>query len=209
MNPLEIVLVDDHRIVRQGLRSILDPHPLFTVIGEASNGTEALELVANLKPNIVLLDLQLPDIAGVELCQRLVKIDPEPIILILTAFFNHELVNACLQAGARGYLLKDANKLNLEEQLLQVARGHSAMDPRAVDSLAATIRSFEAPSEMPNMREMAVLRLIAKGMTNKEIGYELHLSENTVKWYVKNILAKMGARNRTEAVLLAKERSYL
>jgi two-component system, NarL family, response regulator DevR len=209
MNPIRLVLVDDHRIVRQGLRSILDPDPRFEVVGEAATGADALQIVREQRPDILLLDLKLPDMSGVELCQRLVELNPATAVLILTAFIDRSLVNACLQAGARGYLLKDAENLRLPEQLLSVAQGHAALDPRAADVLAEYVRRREHPPEMLNLREVEILRLIAQGLTTKEIGGQLHLSENTVKGYVKDILAKLGVHNRIEAVLLAKERGLV
>lgn len=209
MNPIRVMLVDDHRIVRQGLRSILAPDPRFEVAGEAANGVDALKVVAEQQPDVVLLDLKLPDMSGVELCRRIIQARPETAVLILTAFIDQNLVNACLQAGARGYLLKDAENLQLREQLLAVVEGHAALDPRAADVLTEYIRGHEPPLEMLTLREVEVLRLIAHGLTTKEIGNQLHLSENTVKGYVKDILAKLGVHNRIEAVLRAKERGLI
>lgn len=209
MKPVRVVIVDDHRIVRQGLRSILDPDPRFEVVGEAANGADALQLVLQQRPTVTLLDLKLPDMSGVELCQQIIQTCPETAVLILTAFFDRNLVNACLQAGARGYLLKDAENLRLREQLLSAVEGHAALDPRAADVLTEYVRRQEPPPRMLSLREVEILRLIAHGLTNKEIGGQLHLSENTVKGYVKDILARLGAHNRIEAVLLAKERGLI
>lgn len=209
MSLIRVVLVEDHRIVRQGLRSILDPDPRFEVVGEAANGADALPVVTEQQPDVVLLDLKLPDMSGVELCQRIVQASPKTAVLILTAFIDRNLVNACLQAGARGYLLKDAENLRLREQLLSVVQGHAALDPRAADVLAEYVRRQGQPPEMLSLREVEVLRLIAQGLTNKEIGGQLHLSENTVKGYVKGILTKLEVHNRIEAVLLAKERGLI
>lgn len=209
MKPVRVVIVDDHRIVRQGLRSILDPDPRFEVVGEAANGADALRLVTQQHPDVTLLDLKLPDMGGVELCQRIIQACPETAVLILTAFIDRNLVNACLQAGARGYLLKDAENLRLREQLLSAVEGHAALDPRAADVLTEYVRRQEQPPRMLSLREVEILRHIAHGLTNKEIGSELNLSENTVKGYVKDILAKLNVHNRIEAVLLAKERGLI
>jgi DNA-binding NarL/FixJ family response regulator len=209
MKSIRVVLVDDHRIVRQGLRSILEPDPRFEVVGEAASGADALRVVAEQHPEVVLLDLKLPDLSGIELCQRLVQAHPEIAVLILTAFIDRNLVNACLQAGARGYLLKDAENLQLREQLLTVVQGHAALDPRAADVLAEYVRQHGQPPELLSLREIEILRHIAHGLTNKEIGDQLYLSENTVKGYVKDILAKLGVHNRIEAVFLAKERGLI
>jgi DNA-binding NarL/FixJ family response regulator len=209
MSLISVVLVDDHQIVRQGLRSILDPDPRFTVLGEAASAAEAMQVVAEERPDVILLDLKLPDMGGVELCRRLVAESPESAVLILTALFDRNLISACLQAGARGYLLKDAEDLSLRDQLLAVVEGHSALDPRAADVLADLVRQSGPLPDPLSLRELEVLRLIAQGMTNREIGAELHLSENTVKGYVKDILSKLDARNRTEAVLFATEHNLI
>lgn len=209
MRPIRVLIVDDHSIVRQGLSSIIETDPDFKIVGEASTGAETLIFVETEKPDIVLLDLRLADMSGVEICQRIRDISPETRVLILTAFFDRDLVNACLQAGAQGYLLKDAENMALTEVLHKAYLGHSMMDPRAIDALTELVRQNEGIPEKLSLREIEVLRLIAKGMTNKEIAATLHLSENTVKWYVKRVLGTMGAHNRTEAALLAKERGLL
>ena len=209
MKPIRVVLVDDHRIVRQGLRSILGPDPRFEVAGEAANGAEALHVVADQQPEVVLLDLKLPDMDGVELCRRLVETHPETAVLILTAFIDRNLVEACLRAGARGYLLKDAENLRLREQLLTVVQGHMALDPRAADIVVQYVRQYEAPPENLNEREVQIIQLISQGLTNKEIGQRLHLSEHTIKGHVKDILAKLDVHSRIEAVLRAKELDLL
>jgi two-component system response regulator DevR len=209
MKPIRVLLVDDHHIVRQGLRSILDPDPAFEVVGEAGNGGDALQLVTQHLPDVVLLDLKLPDIGGVELCQRILQTSPQSAVLVLTGFIDRDMVNACLRAGARGYLLKDAEHLHLQEHILAVASGHAALDPRAASVLADYVLREDPPPESLSLRELEVLRLIAQGMTNREIGQQLYLSENTIKGYVKEILSKMGVHNRIEAVLLAKERGLI
>jgi DNA-binding NarL/FixJ family response regulator len=209
MNPIRVVLVDNHHIVRQGLRSVLDPDPRFEVVGEAASGAEALRVVTEQQPDVVLLDLKLGDVSGTDLCRPIIQASPRTAVLILTAFIDRNLVDACLRAGARGYLLKDAESLRLPEQILTVVEGHVALDPRAADVLTNYLHHYDPLPELLNMRELQVLRLIAQGLTNKEIGGQLHLSENTVKGYVKEILAKLGVRNRVEAVLRAKERGLI
>jgi two-component system, NarL family, response regulator DevR len=209
MSPIRVLLVDDHRIVRQGLRSILDPDPEFEVVGETGDGAGALQLVAELQPDIILLDLKLPNMDGVVLCQRIMELYPQTAVLALTAFIDQSLVNACLQAGARGYLLKDAENLHLKEQLMAVMQGYVALDPRAAGMLTDLVRRQPTGGDILSLRDLEVLRLIAQGLTNREISTRLHLSENTVKGYVKEVMAKMGVHNRVEAVLLAKERGIL
>jgi len=209
MNPIRILLVDDHRIVRQGLRSILDPDPEFQVVGETGDAAGALQLLIKLQPDIVLLDLKLPDMDGVALCQRIMELYPQTAVLVLTAFIDQTLVNACLRAGARGYLLKDAENLHLKEQLTAVVQGYAALDPRAAGMLTDFVRRQPVGGDILSLRDLEVLRLIAQGLTNREISARLYLSENTVKGYVKEIMTKMEVHNRVEAVLLAKERGIL
>ena len=206
---IRVLLVDDHQIVRQGVRALLDPDVRFEVVGEAGTGAEALELTAEQHPDIILQDLKLPDISGPDLCANLLKASPDSVVLILTAYFDQNLVNACLRSGARGYLLKDAENLHLEEQLMAVARGHAVFDPRAAGVLTEIIRQGRLPADLLSPRELQVLILIADGLTNKEIGEQLFISENTVKGYVREILAKLDVRNRLEAVVQAKERGLL
>jgi len=209
MNPVRVVLVDDHRIVRRELRSILDYDPRFQVVGEATNGTEALRVVAEQQPSIVLLDLKLPDMSGTEVCQRIVQANPGAVVLILTAFIDQALLDACLRAGARGYLLKDAETLHLPEQLLAVVGGRAEPESRAANFLADDTRGPRRLAETLSQREGEILRLIAQGLTNKEIGRKLDLREDTVRGCIQEMLTKMGVHHRVEAVLLAKEQGLI
>jgi DNA-binding NarL/FixJ family response regulator len=143
MKPIRVVLVDDHWIVRQGLRSVLNGDPAFEVVGEAADGEQALRLVGQQQPDVVLLDLQMPGLSGVEVCQHLAEVSPHTAILILTAFFDQSLIDACLRAGARGYLLKDVENLPLEAQLRAVAEGHAALDPRVARVLTEYLQKGE------------------------------------------------------------------
>jgi DNA-binding NarL/FixJ family response regulator len=209
MGPIRIVLIDDHHCVRRGLRSILEPDPQFEVVDEAATGADALRVVKEQQPDVVLLDLRLPDMSGVELCRCMVQASPRTAVLILTAFFDRDLVDSCLMAGARGYLLKDAENLCLQEHVLAAVRGCVAQDPRAAKVLADQIGHREPLSEKLDRREIEVLRLIAQGLTNKEIGLRLAISKDTVKGCVEEILVKVHAHSRIEAVLLARESGFL
>jgi DNA-binding NarL/FixJ family response regulator len=209
MKPVRLVLVDDHKVVRQGLRFILDPDPRFEVVGEANSGEDALRLVSELKPDAVILDLHLPDAVGAEICRRIVELHPKVAVLVLTAFVDRQLVDACLRAGARGYLLKDAESLHLEEQVLAAVRGQTPLDPRAAGIVTDFLLQHKPAPEDLSLRELEVLQLISHDLTNREIGAKLYISVNTVKQHVKQILAKLGARNRVEAVLKARERNLL
>jgi two-component system response regulator DevR len=209
MSAIRLVLVDDHRIVRQGLHSILDPDPGFQVVGEAGSGAEALRLIEACQPDIVLLDLRLPDGDGVQLCQQIGQISPASAVVILTAFIDQHLVSAAVRAGARGYLLKNAEDLHLAEQLRAVAQGQVVVDPGAAAILIGFVRRSEPVFERLTPRETEILYAMALGLTNKEIAAKLNLSENTVKGYVKEILGKMGVRNRVEAISSARENGLL
>jgi DNA-binding NarL/FixJ family response regulator len=209
MKPVRLVLVDDHKVVRQGLRFILDPDPRFEVVGEAGSGEEALRLLSQQEADVVILDLHLPDALGAEICRRIVQLHPKVVVLILTAFVDRHLVDACLRAGARGYLLKDAENLHLEEHVLAAVHGQTPLDPRAAGIVADFLVQHKPPSEDLSLREIEVLQLISHDLTNQEIGARLCISENTVKQHVKSILAKLEARNRVEAVLKARERNLL
>ncbi len=207
MKPIRVLLVDDHHIVRQGIRSILDSDRSFSVVGEAADGASALRAVAELLPDVVLLDIKLPDVDGVEVCRRIHQMRPQTAVLVLSAFIDQNLVNACLQAGARGYLLKDAENLRLKEQIVAVVQGYAALDPRAAGLLTNLVQTPAAKSLAP--RDLSVLRLIAQGLSNREISLKLCLSEHTVKGYVKDILAKLDVHSRVEAVLYAKDRGMI
>jgi len=207
MKAIRLLLVDDHRIVRQGIRSILDSDHHFVIVGEAANGASALRAVAELMPDVVLLDIKLPDMDGIEVCRRVHQMRPQTAVLVLSAFIDQNLVNACLQAGARGYLLKDAENLRLKEQLSAVMQGYAALDPRAAGMLTNLVQNPAAKALAP--RDLTVLRFIAQGLSNREISARLCLSEHTVKGYVKDILAKLGVHSRVEAVLYAKDRGMI
>jgi len=209
MKPIRVLLVDDHSIVRQGMQSLLEPDTRFEVVGSVSNGEEAVRLVAELAPDVVLLDLQMPGMSGVEVCQEVKQVSPDTEILILTAFFDQSLVDACLRAGARGYLLKDAENLHIQERLLEIVQGHAVLDPRAAGLLADFLVGHDPQPDVLTAREMEVLWEMALGLSNKEIGAKLFIAENTVKGHVKEILAKMGVRNRIEAIGQARERGLL
>jgi len=209
MKPVSLLLVDDHRVVRQGLRFILDPDPRFDVLAEASSGEDALQLLSELKPDAVILDLHLPDTNGAEICQQIMKLCPQVSVIILTAFIDRQLVDACLRAGARGYLLKDAENLHLREQILAAVHGQTPLDPRAAGIVTDILLQQKPSSEQLSPREMEVLQLISGDLTNQEISTKLYISVNTVKQHVKQILSKLDARNRVEAVLKARERNIL
>jgi DNA-binding NarL/FixJ family response regulator len=197
--------VDDHQIVRTGLISLLEPDPRFSIIGETSTGAEALGIIVEKQPDVVILDLNLPDMMGTELCQRILKSKPETKILILSAFIEKDLVHFCIKAGVKGYLVKDAAVLNLPQHILDIMQGHTIFDPRITKMLTEFIQDREPDYAKLTLREIDVLRLISQGFTNHEIAIHLHLTENTVKGYVKEIYSKLDVHNRIEAVAKARK----
>ena len=206
---ISVLLVDDHQIVRQGLRSILEADGRFEVVGEAATGKEAIKLTQAYLPDIVILDLKLQDISGAEVCSQINKHSSNSIVLILTGYFEHDLVYACMQAGARGYLIKDAEQLNLPEQLLELMQGHAVLDPRAVDALTSFMNKQQRVMDALTPREIEVIRLISQGLSNQEISFKLNISVNTTKSHIKEIFTKLDAHNRIEAVVMAKQRGIL
>jgi two-component system, NarL family, response regulator DevR len=199
-----VMLVDDHAIVRQGLRSILEREDDLQVVAEASTAAEAMTVVGSANPQIVLLDLKLStysETEGLELCADLVANYPDVGVLVLTTFLDEDLVLQAVRAGARGYVVKDVDTSGLVRAIRDVSRGESAFDAR---SAAAMVRGLNAkPAEQDSHltpRECEVLRLLARGMSNRDIGAELYISETTAKFHVGNILRKLGVSRRAEAV---------
>ncbi|HEV7872040.1 MAG TPA: response regulator transcription factor [Modestobacter sp.] len=202
---IRLVIVDDHAIVRQGLRSILEREPDIEVVGEAATATEALDLVAATRPHIVLLDLKLSagsDLAGLALCGRLTARSPAPGVLVVTTFLDQRLVLEAIQQGARGYVLKDVDAVALVAAIRAVRRGESAFDSH---SAAVVVRSLSAQGGAPtagelSARERQVLSLLARGLSNEAIGRELYISATTAKFHVGNVMRKLSVSRRAEAV---------
>lgn len=202
--PVRIVLVDDHAIMRQGLRSVLEREDDIEVVAEAATPAEALTVVAAVSPHIVLLDLKLStsqDSEGIELCHDLTAHHPDLAVLVLTTFLDEQLVLRAIRAGALGYVVKDVDTTGLLRAIHDVSRGGSAFDAR---SAAAVVKGLNAPDPKPptalTEREKEVLRLLAAGLTNRLIGERLYISETTAKFHVGNILRKLGVTRRAEAV---------
>ena len=204
---IRLLLVDDHAIVRQGLRSVLQREEGIRVVGEAEDAARAKGLVAELSPQMVCLDLKLStssDSEGIALCEELTTLHPDIAVLVLTTFLDERLVLRAIRAGARGYVVKDVDTSGLVRAIRDVSRGGSAFDAR---SAAAMVRGLhgaeeEQPKELTS-RELEVLRLLASGLSNSKIGAELFISETTAKFHVGNILRKLGVSRRAEAVYAA------
>ena len=203
---IRLVIADDHAVVREGLRSLVATEEGLEIVGEAENGRQAVELVAQMKPDVVLLDLAMPEMDGVEAIESIRDLETDVRILVLTSFADDERVYAAVEAGAHGYLLKDSSPAQLLRAIRDVSDGLPSMDPVVARKLMEEMRrrSSLPPTEEPlSERELDVLRNLAKGISNQEIGDELFISERTVRTHVSNILAKLHLANRTQAALYA------
>jgi DNA-binding NarL/FixJ family response regulator len=198
-----VFLVDDHEVVRQGLRTLLEESGL-TVVGEAATASEAVPRIVATRPNVAVLDVQLPDGTGIDVCREIRSRLPETSCLMLTSFDDDEALFAAIMAGASGYLLKQIRGLQLVEAVQRVSRGESLLDPKVTTRVLERLRS--GPKQDPRLasltdQERRILDLIAEGLTNRQIGTRLGLAEKTVKNYVSSLLAKIGMRSRTQAAL--------
>ncbi len=225
---IRILLADDHPIVREGLRAVLETQPDFEVIAEAASGDEALRLTLTTMPDILLLDLEMPVMDGVETIRRLRQQQPNARVIVFTAFDNDERIIHAVQAGANGYLLKGAPRDEIFRAIRVTMEGGSLLQPVVASKLLRHVGHQQPPgasSQSPNHqnhqnhqllpfeqlteRELEVLNLLAQGMPNKEIASQLVISERTAKFHVSSIMGKLGATNRTEAVSLAAQKGLI
>jgi DNA-binding NarL/FixJ family response regulator len=199
---IQILIVDDHSVVRQGLRMFLSLDPDLEVVGEASNGAEGLQLARELRPHVVLMDLLMPVMDGVAATAAIRQELPEVEVVALTSVLDDASVFGAIRAGAIGYLLKDTEAEDLCRAIKSAAAGQVQLSPQAAARLMREVRIPESPEAL-TQRELEVLRLLANGMANKEIARELGIGEKTVKTHVSNILSKLGVLSRTQAALHA------
>lgn len=210
---IRILVADDHPVVREGLVAILGTQPDFNVVGEASDGLMAVAMAAQLIPDVILLDLEMPGLDGVEALRRIRAARPDARAIIFTVFDTDERILAAVQAGAQGYLLKGVPRDEIFNAVRVVSNGGSLLQPvvasKVLRHLAGDQGRHQEGSDALTEREMEVLRLMAQGRANKEIGATLFISERTVKFHVSSILSKLGAANRTEAVAIAAQQGLV
>jgi len=211
---IRLVIIDDHEMVREGLKAMLVTEPDFHIVGDAANAHQALLLIEQTKPDIALLDVRLPGMSGIEACQIITKRYPDTAVIILTTFTDEELIAQCIQAGARGFIVKDIERFDLKRSIRAVARGEAAIDSKAAVAVLARLRRTlpveTASSPEPlSTQQLVILRLVAQGLSSREIATQLYLSENTVKGYVQDILHRLNVKNRTEAVMVAVKQGWL
>jgi two-component system, NarL family, response regulator DevR len=210
MSKQRILLVDDHEVVRLGLKALLERHPNFEVIGEAGSAREAIELVGTLQPSVVVMDIRLPGTSGIEACEEIVQRFPETKVLMLTSYAEDEMLFSAIRAGASGYILKQIGGEELMRALEAVGRGEALLDPAVTQRVFQEVRKAVKEEEASafahlSQQEKHVLLLVSEGKTNREIAKALFLGEGTVRNYVSSILSKLGVNNRAEAAAYAVE----
>lgn len=215
MSNISVVLVEDHVITRQGIRRLLEDEEGLTVIGEAGDGEEAVQMVTEMKPDVVIMDIAMPKLNGIEATRQIKLIHPRTGVLILSAYDDDEYVFALLNAGAAGYLLKNVSGDELSRAIRAVYKGEPVLDPIIARKVMnyfrfpGKVRGLERPSEHLSNRETDIIKLAARGMTNKDIADKLRLSNRTVEGHLRTIFNKLGVGSRTEAVLYGLKKGWL
>jgi DNA-binding NarL/FixJ family response regulator len=205
---IRVLIVDDHAIVRQGLRLMLESQPHIQVAGEAESSEVAIQMVVQTQPDVVLMDLLMPGMDGVEGIQRIRALQPDARILVLSSVLEDNLVRRALQAGAYGYILKASRPAELLHAIDQVHRGITALDPAAGQSLVRNVQNAD-PLALLTTREHDVFEAMARGLTNTEIAAQLNVSEGTVRTHIVNVLDKLQLRDRTQVTIYALKRGFI
>lgn len=205
---VQILIADDHSVVRMGLKTLIERQPNFRVIAEASTGEEAINLARQHRPNVAILDIRMPGLSGIDACRQIVESVPGCRVIMLTSYAEDELLFAAIQAGASGYVLKRIGDNELMHAIERVSRGDGMLDPAmtaAVFSEMRKVNEAQHAAAFANLtpQELSVLALVADGLTNRQIAVKLYLGEGTVRNYVSSVLAKIGAANRAEAAAYA------
>jgi NarL family two-component system response regulator LiaR len=205
--PITVLIADDHAVVRSGIRGFLEAQPDLQVLGEAASGAEGVKLAAELVPDVVLMDLAMPEMDGVEATRRIRDASPRTQVVVLTSFHDDAHIFPAIRAGALSYLLKDINPEELARTVRLAAQGEAVLNPRVASRMVKELAGGQAPQSNPlaelSSRELEVLKLIAEGLSNAEIAERLVLSQKTVKGHVSNILGKLHLADRTQAAILA------
>jgi DNA-binding NarL/FixJ family response regulator len=215
MNKIKVLIADDHALFREGTHSLIDHEKDMEVVGEACDGEETIKLVTELHPHVVLMDIAMPKVNGIEATRRIKADFPSTAVLILTAYDNDQYIVALLEAGAAGYLLKNVSGSDLVNAIRAVYAGEAVLHPaiaqKVFSRLGSTGRESHEPAQLDELseREMEILRLAAKGMSNQDIATQLYLSRRTVQAHLANIFRKMDVGSRTEAVLQALRKGWL
>ncbi|MGY5010453.1 response regulator [Streptomyces sp. 900105755] len=208
--PISLLIVDDHPVVRDGLRGMFESAPGFTVLGEASDGAEAVTLAGTLDPDVVLMDLRMPGGGGVDAIRELTRRGARAKVLVLTTYDTDSDTLPAIEAGATGYLLKDAPREELFTAVRAAAQGRTVLSPAVASRLVSAVRTPTAPGNEPlSAREREVLTLVARGTSNREIARELFISEATVKTHLTHLYAKLGVNDRAAAVATGYQRGIL
>jgi len=214
MKKITILLVENHVVVREGIRQFLEREANFEVVGEAGDGEEAVRMVSQLKPDVIVMDISMPKLSGIEATKQIKALQPSAAVLILTAYDYEQYIFPLLEAGAAGYLLKDVSSRELISAIQTVYRGEAVLHPAIARKVMERLRqpklepTGERVSDLLTERETSILKMAAKGMSNSDIAQELHLSVRTIESHLGNIFNKLGVGSRTEAVIQAMKRGW-
>ncbi len=213
-DPIKLLIVDDHEMVRLGLRTILGAGPEVRVVGEAGSPKDAVYQAGLLRPDVILMDVRMPGGSGVEACREILALNPQMKVIMLTSFADEDAVYASIMAGAAGYLLKEINRAGLVDAVVSVHEGRSLLDPEVTRKVLERIRKMasqtnEVSKAALSEQEKRVLRLVAEGKTNKQIAADLFLSDKTIKHHISNILGKLHLTSRSQAAVWATQHNLL
>ena len=211
---IRVMIIDDHEIVREGLKTILGNEPDFEVVAESATADDVRKLVGKANPNVILLDARLPGVSGAEACRQLATTYPDIAVLIVSTYSDNDLIQDCIKAGARGYVVKDIERFSLKESIRAVHGGGGAVSPAIAAKVLDRLRTGDhltppVPPSPLSGTQMEILRLIAAGFSNREIAVRVYLSENTVKSHVQEIFRKLDVDNRVQAALRASREGWL